>query len=118
MNDASTTVAELKSGIRRFAEVRGWEPYHAPKNLVMALASEVGELCHLFRWLTADESANFALDPERRTETADELADIANIVFLLSSHLGIDLSEAIAAKMVKNERKYPAPTATSAADVG
>ena len=118
MNDESTTVAELKSGIRRFAAMRGWEPFHAPKNLVMALASEVGELCHLFRWLTADESEAFAADPENRIKTADELADIANIVFLLSGHLGIDLSEAIAAKMTKNERKYPAPISTAEAGVG
>ena len=34
---------------------------------------------------------------------------VANIVFLLSEHTGIDLSDAIAAKMAKNERKYPAP---------
>ena len=56
MSDATTPVAALKENMRRFAEARGWEPYHSPKNLVMALASEVGELCTVFRWLTADES--------------------------------------------------------------
>lgn len=109
MADATTPVAALKDGIRRFAEARGWEPYHSPKNLVMALASEVGELCEVFRWLTADESRAAAADPRLREAVADELADVANIVFLLSDHTGIDLSEAIAAKMAKNAVKYPAP---------
>lgn len=118
MDDSSTTVAELKLGIRRFAAVRGWEPYHAPKNLVMALASEVGELCHLFRWLTADESAAATANPKTRVAIEDELADIANIVFLLGTHLGIDLSQAIAAKMVKNAIKYPAPETTAESSVG
>lgn len=109
MSDATTPVATLKDAIRRFAAVRGWEPYHTPKNLVMALASEVGELCEVFRWLTPEESRAAPQDAALRVAIADELADVANIVLLLSEHTGIDLSEAIGAKMAKNEIKYPAP---------
>src|SRR3954469_11110217 len=106
MSDATTPVAAHKDAIRAFAAARGWEPYHSPKNLVMALASEVGELCTEFRWLTPDESRAVGQDPAKREAIADELADVANIVFLLSHHTGIDLSDAIAAKMVKNAVKY------------
>ena len=109
MTDATTPVATLKESMRRFAEARGWEPFHSPKNLAMALASEVGELCEIFRWLTAEESRNATNDPQLRTAIADELADIANIVFLLSLHTRIDLTEAITAKVAKNAIKYPAP---------
>ena len=110
MADATTPVEALKDGIRRFAAVRGWDPYHTPKNLAMALASEVGELCDVLRWLTPEESVAAAGQPKLREAIADELADIANIVFLLSAHTGIDLSDAVAAKMAKNELKYPAPS--------
>ena len=110
MADATTPVAALKDGIRAFAAARMWDPYHTPKNLALALASEVGELCEVFRWLTADESVAAPADPRLREAIADELADIANIVFLLSAHTGIDLSDAVAAKMAKNAIKYPAPT--------
>ncbi len=110
MSDATTPVAAHKEAIRRFAEARGWEPYHSPKNLAMALASEVGELCEVYRWLTPEESRAAADDPAVRQAVADELADVANIVFLLSLHTGIDLSDAIRAKMAKNAVKYPAPT--------
>ena len=109
MSDATTPVAALKDGIRRFAAARAWDPYHTPKNLTMALASEVGELCEIFRWLTPEESMSAVNDPGLREAIADELADIANIVFLLSEHTGIDLSDAIREKMAKNEIKYPAP---------
>ena len=109
MPDATTPVEALKDNIRAFAAARGWGPYHTPKNLAMALASEVGELCDILRWLTPEESVAAAGDPARREALADELADIANIVFLLSVHTGIDLSEAVAAKMTKNAVKYPAP---------
>ena len=109
MADATTTVEALKDGIRRFADARGWGPYHTPKNLAMALAIELGELCDILRWLTADESVAAATNPITREAIADELADIANIVLLLSVHTGIDLADAVAAKMTKNAIKYPAP---------
>lgn len=112
MSDATTPVATHKAAIRQFAAVRGWEPYHTPKNLVMALASEVGELCEVFRWLTPDESRAAPADPVQREAIADELADIANIVFLLSDHMGIDLSDAVRAKLAKNAIKYPAPASS------
>ncbi|MGL6074490.1 MAG: MazG-like family protein [Fimbriiglobus sp.] len=114
MPDHSTQVAELQAEIRAFAEVRGWNPYHTPKNLAMAAASEVGELCDVFRWLTPEQSMTAAQDPKLREAIADELADVANILLLLSLHTGIDLSDAIRAKMVKNAKKYPAPSGDSA----
>jgi len=88
MADDATPVAALKEAIHAFSKVRRWEPYHSPKNLAMALASEVGELCEVFRWLTEDESRQAANDPALRVAIADELADVANIVLLLSVHLG------------------------------
>ncbi|MCS7272081.1 MAG: nucleotide pyrophosphohydrolase, partial [Gemmataceae bacterium] len=93
--DASTPLSLLKEAICRFAAVRGWEPFHTPKNLALALASEVGELCALFRWLTPEQSQTVVNDPQQREAIADELADVANILFLLSVHTGIDLTMAV-----------------------
>jgi NTP pyrophosphatase (non-canonical NTP hydrolase) len=107
--DTDTPIGVLKEAICRFAAVRGWQPYHTPKNLALALASEVGELCALFRWLTPEQSQLAAFDSQQREAIADELADVANIVFLLSAQTGIDLSQAVREKMAKNERKYPVP---------
>lgn len=109
MADATTPVAALRENMRRFAAARGWDPYHTPKNLTLCLASEVGELCEIFRWLTPDESVGAANDPTMRERIADELADIANVLFLLCEHTGIDLSDAVMAKSAKNAIKYPAP---------
>ena len=109
MPDATTPVEALKDEIRTFAAARRWGPYHTPKNLTLALASEVGELCEVFRWLTPEESQAATANPTTREAVADELADIANIIFLLSIHTGIDLSDAVRAKMMKNAIKYPPP---------
>ena len=105
--DATTTVGELKEAVRRFVAERHWEPYHSPKNLVMALAVEAAELMEPFLWLGTEESRRLADDPQRRAELADELADVAFQLLNLSQTLGIDLSDAFAAKLAKNAQKYP-----------
>jgi NTP pyrophosphatase (non-canonical NTP hydrolase) len=107
MADAATTVETLKEALRRFAAEREWEQFHSPKNLCMGLAVEVAELMEHFLWIDLDASRRVADDPTKRERIADELADVANYVLILSYTLGIDLSEAITAKIAKNARKYP-----------
>lgn len=51
------TIADLTRRLQEFAVERDWEQFHTPKNLVMALVGEVGELTELFQWLTPAESA-------------------------------------------------------------
>ena len=107
MADATTTVGALKAAAGAFAAERHWEPFHTPKNLAMALACEVGELLEPFRWLTGEESLAACRDPATRAAVADELADVFNLLMLFSLHSGIDVSEAVAAKLVRNAQKYP-----------
>src|SRR5580704_4299562 len=95
MSDAITTIGSLKDAVRAFADERQWEPYHSPKNLSMAIAAEVAELMEHFLWLTGDESRQACLDPARRADIADELADVACLVFQFSLASGIDISEAV-----------------------
>lgn len=111
MPDSTTTIAELKEAVRQFAAERAWEPFHSPKNLSMALACEVGELMEHYRWVDSEDSRRVADDPGMRLAVADELSDIACLVFNLSLSTGIDLSDAIRDKMVRNAIKYPPPDA-------
>ena len=42
--------------LREFASERDWEKFHTPKNLVMALSGEVGELNEIFQWVSEQDS--------------------------------------------------------------
>ena len=106
----SADLSRISKTLAEFARERDWEKFHSPKNLAMAIASEVGELVEPFRWLTGEESYAICHDPAARTAIADELADVFNLLMLFSLHSGIDISEAVTEKLVKNEQKYPAPT--------
>jgi NTP pyrophosphatase (non-canonical NTP hydrolase) len=74
----------------------------------MALAIEAAELMEHFQWLTTEDSRRLAEDSTKLAEVAEELADVIGYSFALANELGIDVSDAIRDKMVKNARKYPA----------
>jgi dCTP diphosphatase len=101
-------IADLQGQLREFAAEREWEQFHSPKNLVMALVGEVGELTELFQWLAPEESARIMDDPGAAGKVRDELADVLAYLLRLSDVLGVDLEEALAAKIIKNAGKYPA----------
>jgi NTP pyrophosphatase (non-canonical NTP hydrolase) len=105
--DAATTVQTLKEAVRRFAAERAWEPFHNPKNLSMALVAEAAELLEHFLWVEGEASRQVVQDAARLAAVAEELADVTILALNLSNVLGLDLSEAITAKMEKNARKYP-----------
>lgn len=90
-----------------FVQGRGWERFHAPKNLAMALAVEAAELLEHFQWLTGEESGR--LDKTKVAEVADELADVQIYLIQLSERLEVDLLQSVREKMKKNGEKYPVP---------
>jgi NTP pyrophosphatase (non-canonical NTP hydrolase) len=108
MADQVTTVQTLRDLYGRFVNDRDWEQFHSPKNLVMSLAVETAELMEHFLWIDNEESRTVASEPATRQAVAEEIADVAGHVFCLCNSLGIDLSDAVTAKMQKNVVKYPA----------
>lgn len=107
MPDATTTVETLKAAVRDFAAEREWQPFHNPKNLSMGLAVEVAELMEHFLWIDGEASRRVAMDSVQLGHVADEMADVACYLLTLSNTLGVDLSEAVLAKIAKNAVKYP-----------
>ncbi|MNX85006.1 MazG nucleotide pyrophosphohydrolase domain protein [compost metagenome] len=104
-------VRRLSAAQDQFAKDRDWEQFHSPKNLVMALTGEVGELSEIFQWMTETDSKNAGINPETSQAVQDELADVLLYLVRLSSALGVDLNEAVNQKLQKNAQKYPADKA-------
>lgn len=103
----------IKHRIQKFSDDRDWESFHNPKNLVMALNGEVGELNEIFQWLTFEESMNLPQDVKAHAK--EEVADIAVYLLRICMKLDIDLEDAIMKKMDKNEAKYPVETSKGSA---
>lgn len=106
---------ELTARLRAFADARDWHQFHNPKNLVMALTGEAGELAELFQWRTPEESARIMDDPDTAQRVRHEIADVLAYLLRLADVLGVDVIAALAAKIDVNEAKYPVRLAKGSA---
>jgi len=93
--------------LRQFTEERDWHKFHSPKNLVMALSGEVGELTEIFQWMSEADSLSAATSPKTSQAVRDELADVALYLVRLADVLGVDLNAAVSSKLASNAAKYP-----------
>lgn len=106
-SDADATFAHFKDEIRRFSDEREWGQFHSPKNLSMALAAEAAELMEHFLWADSAASGRIMDDPAKALKVREELADIIIYALEFANRTGIDVSAAVAAKIIENGRKYP-----------
>jgi len=98
---------EIRDKLRAFAEERDWDQFHTPKNLVMALSGEVGELTEIFQWLSTEESKKEKLTPEQCLSIEEEIADVYLYLIRLADKLDIDVEKAALQKLKINAEKYP-----------
>ncbi len=103
--EATDALRELAQALRRFADERDWDQFHAPKNLAMALSVEAAELLEHFQWLGEDESRRLA--PDTLAKVGEEMADVLLYLVRLADKLGVDLAQAARRKMQLNAQKYP-----------
>ena len=97
----------IKEKLKKFVRDRDWDQYHNPKNLVLSLISETGELAEIFRWLSMDECESIMQNHELAKHIREEVADIFNNLVLLAMKLDIDLMEEAKRKLSLTEEKYP-----------
>jgi dCTP diphosphatase len=104
------TIAKLSELINEFRNERDWSQFHTPKDMVLSLMLEAGELAEIFQWKTESECSALAsvdADPKIREALADEISDTLYWLLLLARDFNIDIEAAFANKMEKNRLKYP-----------
>jgi dCTP diphosphatase len=101
----ANTIQALTGEIRAFRDARDWRQFHGPKDLAVAIAAEAGELLQHFVWQDARQAE--ARARERRPQIADEIADVAILIFELADNLDLDLAKTMRAKLARNEQRYP-----------
>jgi len=91
-----------------FAAERDWGQFHQPRNLLLALVGEVGELAELFQWKPDEEPGPQAWPPRERAALQEELSDVLIYLVALAARCHVDLPQAVLSKMDLNRRRYPA----------
>lgn len=104
-SDMDTTIQDLKAIMFRFVKTRDFESCHDPKNLAMSISIEAAEFMEIFQFV--DNPGSWELIAAKRDHIKDELADVMLYCLSFANQTGIDVSQAIRSKMLKNERKHP-----------
>jgi NTP pyrophosphatase (non-canonical NTP hydrolase) len=106
LKDRLIDTANLEAALHEFSRQRDWEPFHTPRNLILALTGEVGELAEIFQWLTDAEAADI-MHTEKAEHVKQEVADVLLYLMRLAMVLEIDVDEAVRNKIALNAIKYP-----------
>ena len=108
--DRAVTLESLRQDQAAFAAARDWDQFHTPRNVLLAMVGEVGELSELFQW-RGDAGCGVDLpswSDADKTHLGEEMADVLLYLVRLADRCGVDLPAVAKAKLAKNEAKYPA----------
>ncbi|CAM8887417.1 unnamed protein product [Rhodiola kirilowii] len=102
------SLKDLSSKLDEFTNARDWEKYHSPRNLLLAMVGEVGELSEIFQWRGEVERGLPDWKESDKEHLGEELSDVLLYLIRLADVCGVDLGDAAIRKIVKNGIKYPA----------
>ena len=94
-------IKQLTTLMHDFVRLQGWYEVDSPKpqtlrNLAISLSLEANEVLEHFQWTE---------EMDDQKELADELADVGLYLLQIASLAGIDLEQAILAKLEKNYQR-------------
>ena len=112
---SESSVTELTTLVRAFADNRDWQQFHTARNLVLALVGETGELAAEFQWISDDNIVSALQDADKREAVGSELADVFIYLLRLADVTGINLAEELEKKIMINEERYPVDKARGSA---
>nr|GMD06017.1 dCTP pyrophosphatase 1-like [Ipomoea batatas] len=97
---AGVTLEELQKKMADFARERDWDQFHSPRNLLLALVGEVGELSKIFQWKGEVPRGLPGWEEEEKQHLGEELSDVLLYLVRLSHICSIDLENGVAEEMV------------------
>nr|XP_057927858.1 glutamyl-tRNA(Gln) amidotransferase subunit B, mitochondrial [Doryrhamphus excisus] len=102
------TVEDIRRMQAEFTDERDWNQFHQPRNLLLAMVGEVGEVAELFQWKGEVTEGLPDWSEAEREQLAHELSDVFIYLVELAEKCRVDLPQAVLRKMVLNRLKYPA----------
>ncbi|GMH08549.1 hypothetical protein Nepgr_010389 [Nepenthes gracilis] len=70
------SLKDLSRKIEEFAKARDWEKYHSPRNLLLAMVGEVGELSEIFQWRGEVDKGLPNWEESEKEHLGEELSDV------------------------------------------
>lgn len=96
---------EFQKRIKKFSEDRDWTQFHNPKDLLLGIVEEVGEIRNLVKWEQNIEKIRATLE-KNKEELEDNIGDLYWFLALLANGSGINIDTAIDKVISKNEKRF------------
>mmetsp|Transcript_11748 Transcript_11748/g.17791 ORF Transcript_11748/g.17791 Transcript_11748/m.17791 type:complete len:291 (-) Transcript_11748:124-996(-) len=87
-------ILSLKSYLRIFVSEREWDQYHTPRNLLLALCGECGELSEIMQWKNNVRRVS-DLSRKDQVHLGEEISDVFIYTIRLSDLTHIDVAKAM-----------------------
>jgi dCTP diphosphatase len=97
---------KFQKQIKKFCKDRNWGQFHNPKDLLLGIVEEIGELRNIVKW---EQNLNKIkrVIKENKEEFEDDIGDIYWFLALLANENGMDIDRAISDVIKKNKKRFP-----------
>jgi len=92
--------------IAKYNKARNWDQFHNPKDLLLGIVEEVGELRNIIKWEQHPRKIHKIL-AKNKSEVQDNIGDLYWFLAIIANHAGIDIDEAIDEVIKSNEKRFP-----------
>ncbi|MBW3019619.1 hypothetical protein KY329_05555 [Candidatus Woesearchaeota archaeon] len=97
---------EFQKRIHSFTKERDWEQFHNPKDLLLGIVEEIGEMRNVVKWEQNHEKLKQVMF-DNKEELEDNIGDLYWFLALFANSAGINIDEAIDKVIKKNELRFP-----------
>ena len=97
---------EFQKRINQFTKDRDWDQFHNPKDLLLGIVEEVGEIRNMIKWEQDINKIKETLE-KNKEQLKDEIGDLYWFLALLANGNNINIDEAIDEVIKKNEIRFP-----------
>jgi len=92
--------------IKKFTNDRNWSQFYNPKDILLGIVEEVGELRNLVKWEQNPEILKKVLRDNKK-EVQDAIGDIYWFLAVLANSCNLDIDEALAMTIKDNKKGFP-----------
>lgn len=92
--------------IKQFNTERNWDQFQSPKDLLLGIVEEIGELRNIIKW-EQDPTVINRVILENKSEFEDNIGDIYWFLAVLANKYDIDLDQAIEKVIKNNKKRFP-----------
>jgi NTP pyrophosphatase (non-canonical NTP hydrolase) len=97
---------KFQKQIDKFVKERNWGQYHSPKDLLLGIVEEIGEMRNIIKWEQDPKKISEILKT-KKIDIEDGIGDIYWFLALLANQSKVNIDTAIKKVILENRKRFP-----------